>query len=46
MDLTELIWLVQQIFTPYVPFWAVVFVVACFIFGIFFAMVIMILRRV
>jgi hypothetical protein len=46
MTLAEFISIALQIFTPYVPLFAVVFVVACLIIGIFFAMVVLILRRV
>ena len=46
MSLVEFLDVVRQVLTPFVPLLAVVFVVVSLIFGIFFAMVIMILRRV
>jgi hypothetical protein len=46
MTLANFISIALAIFAPFIPLWAVIFVVACFIFGIFFAMVVLFLRRV
>jgi hypothetical protein len=46
MTLVEFLDIARQVLGPFVPLLAVVFVVVSLIFGIIFAMVIMILRRV
>ena len=46
MTLAEFLFTAQQVFGPFIPLLAVVLVVACLFFGIFFASIVMILRRI
>jgi hypothetical protein len=46
MTLADFLIIAQQVLAPFIPLWSVEFVVVCLIFGIFFSLIVMILRRV
>jgi hypothetical protein len=46
MTLADFLLVAQQVLAPFIPLWSVEIVLVCLIFGIFFSLIVMILRRV